>query len=256
MDHSEMRGAVEQAVEQHDGRPPAAAMLQQRIETEIGRWSWAGFLWGWVWAVGNRVWIGLLGLIPGVSLIVSIVLGLKGRRWAWEKRTSADLERFVRVQHNWVVAWFVVVPIGLLIGLPTSIYAIRMFVLDAKRAEARVTLAAMGERLLECAPDRGLPETSRPIPPSLEMVRAEKYQSAPNEWHSQQVFACGGFWIAAPQYFQYQWRKTSETSGEFVARADLDGDGQVDQGMTLTLPVTCSPAGCRLATLVEGETGE
>ncbi len=41
-------------------------------------WSWGAFLLNWIWALGNRTWIGLLALIPYVGIIMSVVLGRSG----------------------------------------------------------------------------------------------------------------------------------------------------------------------------------
>jgi len=75
------------------------------IPDEIKGWSWGGFLWGWVWAIGNKTWIGLLALIPYVGLIVHIVLGLKGREWAWKNKKWDSVEHFKKIQKRWVICW-------------------------------------------------------------------------------------------------------------------------------------------------------
>jgi hypothetical protein len=85
------------------------------IPDEIKGWSWGGFLWSWIWAVGNNTWIGLLALVPGLSLIMSIVLGVKGREWSWKNKHWDSVEDFKRVQHNWVKWWFIIMlPLTLL----------------------------------------------------------------------------------------------------------------------------------------------
>ena len=64
-------------------------------------WSWGAFLLNWIWAIGNRTWIGLLALIPYVGFIFSIVLGIKGRQWAWENKRWDSVEHFNKVQRRW-----------------------------------------------------------------------------------------------------------------------------------------------------------
>ena len=50
-----------------------------------------------------------------------------------------------------------------------------------------------------------------------------------------------GFAMRDPQYFQYQWERTSDTTGVAHARADLDGDGRAECDYELHL--TCTRVG-------------
>lgn len=70
----------------------------------VAGWSWGAFLLSWIWAIGNRTWWGLFGLIPGVGLVVRILLGMNGRRWAWQNRRWDSVTHFNRVQRRWSVA--------------------------------------------------------------------------------------------------------------------------------------------------------
>jgi len=67
----------------------------------IKGWSWGAFFLNWIWAIGNRTWIGLLAFIPYVGLIMAIVLGFKGREWAWKNKEWESVEHFNRVQKKW-----------------------------------------------------------------------------------------------------------------------------------------------------------
>lgn len=73
-----------------DGLPPGVA-----------GWSWGAFLLNWIWAIGNRTWIGLLALVPYVGFGVAIWLGIKGREMAWRAREWESVEHFNRVQRSW-----------------------------------------------------------------------------------------------------------------------------------------------------------
>ena len=84
-----------------DGLPPGVA-----------GWSWGAFLLNWIWAIGNRTWIGLLALVPYVGFGVAIWLGIKGREMAWKAREWDSVEHFNRVQRSWS-RWAV----GLILGL-------------------------------------------------------------------------------------------------------------------------------------------
>jgi hypothetical protein len=65
-----------------------------------------GFCWGAllgtpIWAIGNRVWIGLLAIIPGLGQLVSLWLGFNGRELAWRRGGWRDVPHFIRVQRLW-----------------------------------------------------------------------------------------------------------------------------------------------------------
>lgn len=64
-------------------------------------WSWGAFLLNWIWAIGNRTWIGLLALVPYVGILVAIWLGIKGREMAWKNGNWQSVEHFNRVQRSW-----------------------------------------------------------------------------------------------------------------------------------------------------------
>jgi hypothetical protein len=89
--------------------PPAPSVVD--IPEEIKGWSWGGFLWSWIWGIGNNTWIALLALIPfpGLALVIAIVLGVKGREWAWKNKHWNSVEDFKKTQRNWVKWWFIIV---------------------------------------------------------------------------------------------------------------------------------------------------
>jgi zinc-ribbon domain len=72
-------------------------------------WSWGAFLLTWIWAIGNSTWIGLLALFPPLWLIMAIILGIKGREWAWKNARWDNLEHFNRVQRRWSILGLVLV---------------------------------------------------------------------------------------------------------------------------------------------------
>jgi hypothetical protein len=78
------------------------------VPPEIDRWNWGAFLLSWIWGLGNRVYIALPALIPGVGLVMAFVLGVKGSTWAWRKKTWPSIERFRAVQRQWAIAGLVV----------------------------------------------------------------------------------------------------------------------------------------------------
>jgi hypothetical protein len=68
-------------------------------------WSWGALLAGWLWAVCNGVWIGLLDLVlmanPVIWVAFRLVLGGKGNEWAWQNRRFGSVAHFARVQRRW-----------------------------------------------------------------------------------------------------------------------------------------------------------
>jgi hypothetical protein len=93
--------ASTQAIDNNSG------MKQDSYPDEIKGWSWGAFFLNWIWAIGNKSYIGLLALIPYVGFIVSIYLGLKGRQLAWKNKRWDSIEHFIRVQKRWSI-WGVV----------------------------------------------------------------------------------------------------------------------------------------------------
>ncbi len=83
------------------------------IPDGIKGWSWGAFCWNWIWAVGNKSYIGLLALIPYVGFVMSIYLGIKGRELAWRNKRWDSVEHFQRVQRRWSLWALVIVGIAL-----------------------------------------------------------------------------------------------------------------------------------------------
>lgn len=75
------------------------------VPEEVKGWCWGGFLWGWIWGIGNGTFIALLNLIPWVGLVVQIYLGVKGRELAWRNKRWESVEHFNRVQRLWSLWW-------------------------------------------------------------------------------------------------------------------------------------------------------
>src|SRR3972149_7154075 len=103
------------------------------IPTEINGWNWGGFFLGWLWAGYNlteygkarriellkstRLWLSWLTFIPFVGLIMCIVLGVKGNKWAWQGKKWDSVEHFKRKQRKW--AWW---------GLGVTVFALVFYI--------------------------------------------------------------------------------------------------------------------------------
>lgn len=87
----------------------------------IKGWSWGAFLLNWIWAIGNRTWIGLLALIPYVGFIMVIILGIKGREWAWKNKQWDSVEHFNEVQRKWSIWGGIITGVVFVVGLMAAI---------------------------------------------------------------------------------------------------------------------------------------
>jgi hypothetical protein len=91
------------------------------IPDGVKGWSWGAFLLSWIWAIGNKTWLGLLAFVPYIGFFVAIALGIKGREWAWQNKRWDSIEHFQEVQKKWSF-WGVILVLGsFLIGLSAAI---------------------------------------------------------------------------------------------------------------------------------------
>jgi hypothetical protein len=88
----------------------------------VAGWSWGALFWNWIWAIGNKTWIGVLAFVPYIGFIVAIVLGIKGREWAWQNKRWDSVEHFQRVQRSWSVWAGIVMIVCLLLGFGLAFY--------------------------------------------------------------------------------------------------------------------------------------
>lgn len=112
---------IPQAMENTSGQGASAI-----VPPEIKGWSWAAFLMNWIWTIGMQTWIGLIALvpIPGLGLVMSIMLGMKGNEWAWQNRRWESVEQFKKVQRIWT-RWGVGLAIAsVVIGMVVSFWIV------------------------------------------------------------------------------------------------------------------------------------
>ncbi|MEO8799077.1 MAG: hypothetical protein ABI551_14400 [Polyangiaceae bacterium] len=144
---------------------------------------------------------------------------------------------------TWLIVVLVVVGLGVvLLGTmgALAIFGVRKYLAAAKGAEAlnSVTEMAANAEAYYSDPGRGAghlcTSASSPVPSSIAVVAGKRYQSSPSDWEvdapTKGGFACVGFAMTAPQYFQYDYRlvgKGTAVGDEFhaIARGDLDADG-------------------------------
>ena len=84
------------------------------LPEELKGWNWGAFLLSWIWAIGHNVWIGLIALIGPASLIMAIILGIKGNEWAWQYRQFKSVEEYKEIQKAWM-KWGIIAAIAQLV---------------------------------------------------------------------------------------------------------------------------------------------
>jgi len=98
------------------GKGPAS-----EIPEEIKGWSWGAAGLNWIWGAYHGVWLSLLILISPLNLIWWIVLGLKGREWAWRNTQWQSVSEFLAVQKKWdlwgAIFFFLPMVLGLILIL-------------------------------------------------------------------------------------------------------------------------------------------
>lgn len=50
--------------------------MARDIPPEIQGWNWGAFLLGPIWAIGNRVFLGLLGCLPAIATYTALIIAL------------------------------------------------------------------------------------------------------------------------------------------------------------------------------------
>ena len=74
------------------------------VPIAVRRFNWGAFFLTPIWAIANGVWIGLLGFVPFVNLVMAFVLGFKGNAMAWRKKRWESVEEFLTSQKHWALA--------------------------------------------------------------------------------------------------------------------------------------------------------
>lgn len=120
--------------------------ISQRDQRELRQWNWGAFFFGWLWGVCHKVWFALIqlavALIPSVlsmmgirnllvlvvcSLIclgVSVWLGLKGTRVAWDNGAWASIDQMRRSRSKWNIAALVCFVLSVVLALVMIVFFI------------------------------------------------------------------------------------------------------------------------------------
>jgi hypothetical protein len=87
----------------------------------LDKWNWSAFLWGGVWSIGHRSWIGLLTFLPYVGLGFAIWQGTQGYKWAWKNNRYESVDSLMASQRKWLKAWFIMMGGILLLGVVSAL---------------------------------------------------------------------------------------------------------------------------------------
>jgi hypothetical protein len=165
------------------GRPTSEAAAEftsldrRRVVPDgVRGFSWGAFVLGPFWSVGNRVWVGLWALVPGLGQLVSVWLGFHGRELAWQRGRWADVQSFQAAQRKWSIAAAVALPL-LVAGLVALALAVQgqgageaaearpaepnRPAAEPRRAPAGEAPAPITERPIRDAPNREAPVAER-----------------------------------------------------------------------------------------------
>lgn len=145
---------------------------------------------------------------------------------------------------GWAIALLVLAAVVFLVIGPLAalaIHGMNKFMRAAKQAEARNSLGQMSRDAVmvyeregssaDAGPTghRVCPSASRPVPQQSALISGKKYMAGDAEWtvdrEQNAGFACLGFSLSSPQYYQYDYKATAD-SFTAIARGDVDGDGE------------------------------
>lgn len=90
---------------------------ETNVPDEILGWSWGASFLNGIWGIGNRTYAALLAFVPGLNIIMVVVLGFYGRRWAWKNKKWESVEQFNKVQKKWDIGGMIALGIYVIIFL-------------------------------------------------------------------------------------------------------------------------------------------
>lgn len=91
-------------------QPQPQQQKKVNLDRELDKWNWGAFCLGWIWGIFNNAYLMLIGLLPIANIVMAIIGGIKGTRWAWEGGhwKEEDYQRFADRQKGWMIAGLIV----------------------------------------------------------------------------------------------------------------------------------------------------
>lgn len=95
---------------------PAGRQQNSDLDRNLDKWNWGAFCLTWIWGVFNSAWWMLFALLPIGNIVMAIIGGIKGTRWAWEGGNwrEEDYERFASRQKGWMIAGLIILGLSVL----------------------------------------------------------------------------------------------------------------------------------------------
>lgn len=96
----------------------------EMLQDKVKRFNWGAFWGTWIWGLFNKVYITLWALplyFTPAGFCASLVCGIKGNEWAYEKSQTKNLEEFHKGQKNQAIVWNILAGFFILI-LPALIF--------------------------------------------------------------------------------------------------------------------------------------
>lgn len=87
------------------------------VPQELYYWNWGAAGLTWIWGMRRHVWFSLLALIPAVSIVMMVVLGLRGNTYAWRAQKWPSVEAYQMHEKRWRragIAFFIIHVIGII----------------------------------------------------------------------------------------------------------------------------------------------
>ena len=144
----------------------------------LPRWNWGAFLLTWIWGVGNRVWISLFALIPGVNFIMAIYLGFKGNDLAYRRAGCPSKEEFLKTQKQWLL-WGVIIVSSLVVLSFLSLLTAAYFAEKSDEIEARDAQRIVDVRVIASRLSHYLADHSDQCPENLQELLPDYMESLP-----------------------------------------------------------------------------
>lgn len=95
------------------------------VPEEVKGWSWGGFFLSWIWGTFNGITLSIR-ILALIVPFMNIVLGIKGREWAWQSKRWDSVEHFNQTQRKWAIAGalWVVIWVVISIILPVIMFKV------------------------------------------------------------------------------------------------------------------------------------
>ena len=111
--------------------PPRPARTAAQVDSSrLNKWNWGAFGLYPIWGFFNGCWwaifVALFGA-PIVGVIINIIFGICGTRWAWNNKKWNSFEEFEKAQESWNTAGIICICVQVLVTFIFILYYISLF---------------------------------------------------------------------------------------------------------------------------------